>query len=78
MAYTYGNWLYPGQIYSFGVPSVLNIISIIFISSVALNKGFNLHSSKKIHPIDQMSTAIVYSVAPSSNSGARYQIVTTS
>ena len=56
----------------------MKIISIIFVSSLALNKGLSLQSSKKMHPIDQMSTAIEYSVAPKRSSGALYQIVTTS
>lgn len=41
------------------------------------NRGVLPINSAKIHPIDQISTALVYSEAFKMTSGARYHLVTT-
>ena len=78
MVLTTGNSFISGQIYSFGVPRVSKILLIIATSLSQAKSGFMAHNSKKIQPILHMSTAMVYSTAPSNSSGALYQTVTTS
>ena len=102
-----GSLLYPGHIFSFGVPkngkhriirfktnllefSQFNPQNQVFILPKSLkillssstsdspgNSGFISNNSPNIHPQDQTSIAVEYSLIPSKSSGARYQRVTT-
>ena len=55
-------------------------LKILFNSSTSDSpgkRGFINNNSPKIHPQDQTSIAVEYSLIPSNNSGARYHNVTT-
>ena len=67
----------PGQIFSFGVPRSLYIMSSVCCSCFPGNKGSCFSSSARMHPTAQLSTAAVYRAHPNNSSGARYHSVTT-
>ena len=55
-------------------------LKILFSSSTSDSpgkSGFIINSSPKMHPHDQTSIAVEYSLIPSKSSGARYHNVTT-
>lgn len=64
-----GSLRYPGQFSSLGFPSMLKILPIWSISPRPWKRAVFCISSAKMQPTDHMSTAVLYSLAPSSNSG---------
>jgi hypothetical protein len=72
-----GSLLKPGQIFSLGVPSSLNILSSCSSSVPPLSSGSLDNSSAMMQPKLHASMAVEYRRVPSSNSGARYHSVTT-
>jgi hypothetical protein len=69
---TKGSSLKPGHTSSLGVPSILNIWSIIWSSVWAFMRGSLQSISAKMQPTAHMSISHEYSLAPRSSSGARY------
>lgn len=47
------------------------LFCVIITSLLSWNKGLKVSISAMMHPTLQMSMALVYTAAPSSNSGAR-------
>jgi hypothetical protein len=60
-----------------GVPSTEMILWTWSRKSSPGKSGCRPNSSARMHPTDQISTALVYSLALRMTSGARYQRVTT-
>ena len=61
----------------YNLPKSLNILLSSSTSDSPGKSGFMSNSSPKIHPHDQTSIAVEYSLIPSKSSGARYHKVTT-
>ena len=66
-----------GQIFSFGVPNSLKILSTWSVSVFPWNSGSFPSNSPMMHPKLHTSIAVSYIFVPSNNSGALYHKVTT-
>jgi len=63
--------------FNFSKLLTLNILFSSSISDLPGKSGFLVRNSAKMHPTDHISIGQLYSLVPSSNSGDRYQRVTT-